>query len=115
MPRQNYGLVALTDLEGMPIGVVDSDAIEIRAQRLVFEVAALCLDQERMRAELDLQVAGLPPEDAALVILAALRMSLEDLLAPAVYSLREKTGIDYTVSIAEIAKALPSNVDSQSE
>jgi hypothetical protein len=114
MPRTNYGLVALTDSAGLPIGVVDSDAIELRAQRMVFELAPLCLDRERLRTELDLKIAALPTEDAALVILAAVRLVYEDLLAPAV-ELLKATGTDLTIAFAEIAKGLSSNVDDQRE
>lgn len=105
MPRMSYGLVALVDDVGMPTGVVDSDAIELTAQKLAIELGSLCLDRERMRTELDVRVAALPAEDASLVILATLRMALEDLLAPAV-ELLKATGTDLTVAFKEIAENL---------
>lgn len=106
MPRQDYGVVPTVDANGLPVGVVDTGAIELRAQRLVFEVGALCLDQERLRAELGEKVAAFSPEEAPMLLAAALRMSLEDLLAPAVQLYRDATGTDLTIGIAEISANL---------
>src|SRR5688572_24214963 len=111
MPRQSYGLVALTDSAGMPLGVMDSDVIELRAQRLAFELAPLVLDRVELRTSLDLKVAELPTEDAALVLLSAFRMALEDLLAPAVELLLRDTGTDLRIAFKTISENLPSKVD----
>lgn len=114
MPRQNYGVVPTVDENGLPVGVVDTGAIELRAQRLVFKLGALCPDQNRLRAELGEEVAALSVEDAPLVLAAALRMALEDLLAPTL-ELLKATGTDLTIAFREIAEHLPSNVDGKGQ
>lgn len=107
MPRQDYGVLPTVDETGLPVGVIDTGDIELRAQRLVFEVAALCLDQRRMREELGAKVGALSPDEVSLLLAAALRMSIEDVLAPVVLALRDATGVDYSIGIAEIAAHLP--------
>lgn len=110
MPRQDYGVLPTVDDTGLPVGVVDTGAIELQAQRLVFEVGALCLDQGRMRELLGAKVGALSDEEAPMILAAALRMSVEDLLAPTV-ELLKATGTDMTVAFKEISKNLPSMLD----
>lgn len=112
MPRQDYGVLPTVDETGLPFGVVDTGEIERRAQRLVFEVGALCLERDHLRAALAAKVKALSHEEALMILTAALRMSFEDLLAPTVELLRAE-GTDITVAFKEIAKNLPSTVDEQ--
>ncbi|GAB2818756.1 hypothetical protein [Lentzea nigeriaca] len=111
MPREDYGVLPTVDETGLPVGVVDTAAVELQAQRLAFTVGALCLDRDCLRAELGEAVGNLPPEETSMVLAAALRLCLEDLLAPTAELLLKETGTDITVAFKEIATHLPSKVD----
>lgn len=105
MPREDYGVLPTVDEDGMLVGVLDTGAIELRAQRLVFEIAALCLDRNAVRLRLGERVGEMSPEEGPLILAAALRMAIEDVLSPAV-ELLKSTGTDLTVAYAAIRDGL---------